>query len=120
MKPSFPLGALLGVAVLVCASCTNDRAADDGVQIDKHAIVHVGMPRDQVVAALGRPARTHTWVKSEQPIFGVLESLWAELPAGAKVEIWEFPQSKGTVSIYFHGNSNAVWHTSFVKKGVVF
>jgi hypothetical protein len=120
MKPYFLLGVLLGVAVLVCAGCKNDRAAVDGVQIDKHAVVHVGMPRDQVLAALGPPARTQTWVKSEQPIFGVLESLWAELPQGAKVEIWEFPQSKGTISIYFHGASNSVWHTSFVKKGVVF
>ena len=63
---------------------------------------------------------TKTWVKAEHPIFGVLEGLWADLPQGATVEVWDFPQRSGTLSIYWLQGSNAVWHTSFVKKGVVF
>lgn len=120
MKALCAFGMSLVVLMLACAGCQRHSSAAENIQIDKHAKVAVGMSRDQVRSALGAPAHTQTWVKTGRPIFGALEGLWAGLPEGARVEIWDFPQAGGTASIYFLEGSNAVWHTSFVKSGVVF
>jgi hypothetical protein len=114
------ISVLLAVSTVAFFGCRNGTSGQDLVQVDRHAVVNVGMSRGQVLAALGSPTTTNTWVKPKGPIFGALEGLWADLPEGVEVDVWDYLQSKGTVSVYFMGGSNTVWHTSFVSKGVAF
>ena len=120
MKAYSLFTVLVAFTTLSLSGCKDHSISEDGVKIDTHPTIRVGMSRDQVVAMLGKPTSSQTWVKSELPVFGPLGGLWRDLANGEKVEIWDFPDSRGDVSIYFWGPSNAVWHTVFIRKGIVF
>lgn len=102
--------------VLALAGC-NDESS---VTTDSHRRIKIGMHKEQVIEELGQPASKQEFVKSDNPVWGVIEDWWTDLSNGDKIEIWSYTRSKGTDSVYFLNGSEKVWHTSFVKKGVVF
>ena len=73
-----------------------------------------------VLKVLGQPAEKTELVKGPEPIFGVVETWWATLTDGDKIEIWRYPKPEGMLQIYFLNDCETVWHTAFVGKNVVF
>jgi hypothetical protein len=59
-------------------------------------------------------------VKGAEPVFGVVETWWAALKDGNKIEIWRYPRPDGTLEVYFVNQGQVVWHTALVSKNVVF
>jgi len=78
------------------------------------------MTKEQVVSKLGQPPAKQQFVKTGQPVWGVIEGWLSDLQNGDKVEIWNYTRSKGTFSVYFLNDSDKVWHTSFVGKNIRF
>ena len=115
MKTTYPI-ALLASCTLFLVGCN---AASD-IRTDSNRKIKIGMTSEEVVEKLGQPRAKQTFVRSAEPVWGVIETWWSDLRHGDKVEIWNYTNSKGTVSVYFLNGSDKVWHTSFVKKGVVF
>ena len=100
----------------VAAGCTTEK----DVQVDASSKIPVGITKDQVAKRLGAPSAKQDWTKKAEPIFGVIETWWDQLKDGDRIEIWDYVQDKGTFSVYFLNGGEKVWHTSFVRKGVVF
>ena len=82
--------------------------------------VTIGAKRARVLKVLGQPPEKTELVKTSEPIFGVVEAWWGTLRDGEKIEIWRYPRPGGTLHVYFLNDGEAVWHTAFVGKNVVF
>ena len=108
--------AIVWSAILLLAGCNSESS----VKTDSNRKIRIDMTKKQVVQKLGQPTAKQYYVKSEKPVWGVIEGWVADLQDGDKIEIWDYTENKGTVSVYFLNDSDKVWHTSFVKKGVVF
>lgn len=78
------------------------------------------MTRAQVIEKLGQPTAKQQFVKTDQPVWGVIEGWLDELQDGDKIGIWDYSEDNGTFSVYFLNDSDKVWHTSFVGKDVRF
>lgn len=78
------------------------------------------MSRRQLVAEFGEPPDRQSLVKSSPHIFGPIETFWSSVPAGARVEIWSYPATGGTVELYFVDGSPEVRGTGFAPEGAVF
>lgn len=78
------------------------------------------MSRQQVVAAFGEPHRRESLVKSAQSVWGPIETFWSSVPLGARVEIWSYPVSGGTVELYFVDDSSKVKGMGFAAEGAVY
>ena len=106
--------------MLACILLLGGCNTESSVKTDASTRIRIGMTKEQVVEKLGQPTAKQHFVKSDQPVWGVIESWLADLENGDKVEIWDYKRSKGTFSVYFLDSSNEVWHTSFVGKNVRF
>ena len=107
---------MLFPCVLLLTGCNTESS----VKTDSGSGISIGMTRGQVVKKLGQPTTKQVFVKSDQPVWGVIESWLSDLENGDKVEIWNYMRSKGTFAVYFLAGSDEVWHTSFVGKNVRF
>jgi hypothetical protein len=118
------LGALL--AALTCLGCkppsksTISARDENNVVLDSDPIAKVGTSRSLILKALGEPPKKSELEKKSVTIFGPMEGWWDKLPDGSKIEIWDYPESKGTLQIYFLDNGDSVWHTAFAGKNVDF
>ena len=121
-KMAVELTGIVAVAALLATGCgelSRKLSPENEVSVDNDRRVKIGMTRAQVVAHLGAASKTN-WFVSGQPYFGTHFADEASQPKGAKIEIWNYPDQHGTHEIWFLKNSNAVWHTSFCGKNVVF
>lgn len=80
----------------------------------------VGMSRHEVVAQFGEPQGRQSLVKSNPSIWGPIETFWATVPQGARVEIWSYPVAEGTVELYFVEGSPDVQGIGFGPTGAVY
>lgn len=80
----------------------------------------IGMSRQQIVAEFGEPRDRQSLVKSDPNIWGPIETFWSSVPPGARVEIWSYPATGGTVELYFIDGSREVQGTGFAPEGAVF
>jgi hypothetical protein len=78
------------------------------------------MSRQEVLAAFGEPRRRDVLVKSGTPVFGPIETFWSTVSPGARVEIWSYPATGGTVELYFVDDSSEVEGTGFAAEGAVY
>jgi len=118
------LGNFFILLTLVVVSCSES--------IPDHGQFSVGMTRDEVLERFGKPQRTQVMTKSGEGIWGPIEKYWAEIPLGAKVEIWGFnseitmeaPEGAynqaGQTELYFVNDSNNINGLGFYIKGVVY
>ena len=102
--------------IVLLAGCNGESS----VKTDSCARIRIGMTKEQVVSELGQPPAKQQFVKTGQPVWGVIEGWLSDLQNGDKIEIWNYTRSKGTFSVYFLNNSDKVWHTSFVGKSIRF
>ncbi len=123
MKSALILLACM-LSLMCCPGCKKNPASSppptEDVAIDSDEQVTTGMTRAQVNRVLGQSTNTQSMVKTDSAIWGVIETWWDQLATGDRVEIWQYPTPKGTLEIYFLNDSNAVWHTAHVPKGIVF
>jgi hypothetical protein len=97
-----------------------------------HAEFTVGMSRAGVIERFGEPDRKQVLRKSDELIWGAIESFWAEVPTGSEVEIWSYSArvelvgddgsafSNGTTELYFVDGSDRVRGVGFAPEGAVF
>lgn len=88
------------------------------------------MLRSSVLTRFGAPERKAIVVKSSVTVSGPIESFWARVPAGAKVEIWSYtsamPQdgssdpTRGSTELYFVDDSETVDGIGFAVEGAVY
>lgn len=100
--------------------------------IPNHGQFSVGMARDEVLERFGKPQRTQVMTKSGEGIWGPIEEYWAEIPLGARVEIWGFDSEltmevpegtynqAGQTELYFVNDSNNINGLGFYIKGAVY
>lgn len=112
------LCVILAMVLLGCER--DDSSGQPAITTDADPTIKLGIAREQVIKKLGHPARKQDFVKNDQPIWGVIEEWWEHLQNGDEVEIWDYTRKDGTFSVYFLNSSDAVWHTAFVRNGVVF
>jgi hypothetical protein len=103
---------------LLLAGCKGE--SESLVRTDSDSEIRIGMTREQVVKESGQPTAKQEYVKSDEPVWGVIEGWISDLENGDKIEIWDYRRSKGTFSVYFLNDSEEVWHTSFAGKDVRF
>ncbi len=97
-----------------------------------HAEFAVGMTRAEVIGRFGEPERKDTLRKTDESIWGAIESFWSEVPMGSEVEIWfystpvevadgaESGAAEGTTELYFVDGSDTVSGIGFAPRGAVF
>ena len=97
-----------------------------------HAELAVGMTRAEVIRRFGEPERKDTLRKTDESIWGAIESFWSEVPIGSEVEIWfystpveaadgaESGVAEGTTELYFLDGSATVSGIGFAPRGAVF
>lgn len=100
--------------------------------IPNHSQFSVGMTRDEVLEKFGKPERSQVMTKSGEAIWGPIEEYWAEIPLGAKVEIWGFKseitmeapegnyKQDGQTELYFVSDSDKINGLGFYIKGAVY
>jgi hypothetical protein len=108
--------AIAVVLTVGCGELSRKFSPEGRVYVDNDRRVKTGMTRELVVAKLGAASSTN-WLDNDKPYFG---HHFEDAPPGAKIEIWNYPDKHGTREVWFLNNSNAVWHTSFCGKNVVF
>lgn len=80
----------------------------------------VGMSRHEIIAQFGEPHGRQSFVKSSPRIWGPIETFWATVPQGVRVEIWSYPVAEGTVELYFVEGSPDVQGIGFGPTGAVY
>jgi len=90
------------------------------------------MTRDEVLEKFGKPERSQVMTKSGEAIWGPIEEYWAEIPLGAKVEIWGFKseitmeapegnyKQAGQTELYFVSDSDKINGLGFYIEGAVY
>lgn len=118
------LGCFLVFLTILVVSCAEP--------IPNHSQFSVGMTRDEVLEKFGKPERSQVMTKSGEAIWGPIEEYWAEIPLGAKVEIWGFKseitmeapegnyKQAGQTELYFVSDSDKVTGLGFYIKGAVY
>lgn len=118
-----PMKNVLTALVVTNAACSS---APD------HAWFAVGMSRAAVIEQFGEPDRQQTLRKTDESIWGAIESFWAEVPMGSQVEVWHYSArvevigddgsafSDGTTELYFVDGSATVQGIGFAPRGAVF
>jgi hypothetical protein len=98
----------------------------------EHTWFTTGMSRAAVIERFGEPDRKQTLRKTEEAIWGAIESFWAEVPNGSEVEIWYYSTrveqagddgsvaADGTTEVYFVDGSDTVQGIGFAPEGAVF
>ena len=78
----------------------------------RHGEFAVGMSRTEISSRYGKPDRTQVLTKSDESIWGPIESFWPEVPMGAKVEMWSFQSTnegqRGQTELYFVDDADTV------------
>jgi hypothetical protein len=90
------------------------------------------MTRDEVLEKFGKPQSTQLMTKSGEGVWGAIEEYWAEIPLGAKVELWRFDseivmeapegnyKQAGQTELCFVDDSDKVNGLGFYIKGAVY
>ena len=90
----------------------------------RHHEFAVGMTRTEITSRYGEPERTQVLTKSDESIWGPIESFWAEVPMGAKVELWSFQSTNvgqpGETELYFIDDADTVDGIGFHIEGAVY
>ncbi len=76
--------------------------------------------RNELLERFGQPASRQLMTKTDEGIFGPIESLWSTLPIGARVELWSYPVAGGAVEVYFVDGSDRIAGTAFASDGAVY
>ena len=117
------LGCFLVFLTILVVSCSEP--------VPNHSQFSVGMTRDEVLDKFGNPARSQVMQTSGEA-WGPIEQYWAEIPLGAKVEIWGFKseitmeapegnyKQAGQTELYFVNDSDKVNGLGFYIKGAVY
>ena len=106
------------VAVAFLVGCGSKLPPD--VIEDNHPKIKPGISQARVLDLLGQPNDRRMLVKTETPGFGY-PSWWdKEMNIGDKAEQWIYRTDEGLHEIYFLKGHQAVGHTRFVPKGIVF
>jgi hypothetical protein len=115
----------LSMAFLIGASFACYSAPD-------HTWFTTGMSRASVIERFGEPDRKQTLRKTDEFIWGAIESFWPEVPTGSEVEIWYYSTrvelagddvsvaDDGTTEVYFVDGSDTVQGIGFAPRGAVF
>lgn len=107
------LGAVLPIAALAgILACTPAPPDQDAFS--------VGMSREHVVQQFGEPDDRQSFTKTTDAIFGPIETFWGGLETGAKVEIWSYEITGGSVELYFVNDSASVDGVGFAPEDVVY
>ncbi|NNG16358.1 MAG: hypothetical protein HKM89_07750 [Gemmatimonadales bacterium] len=97
-----------------------------------HGWFAVGMSRTAVIERFGEPDHKQTLRKTDERIWGAIESFWLEVPTGSEVEIWHYStriemaggdgssSGEGTTELYFVDGSDTVQGIGFAPRGAVF
>lgn len=121
---------LVGFTVLLAATlllsrlaiCQQSEQAETGDVFDqgefKQAVV--GQSRQQVRLLLGDPVEIRRFSKVDQAIWGEEENFWPQIPSGTEVEAWRYSNDRGTLTLYFLPEADAVAFKAFAPKGVVY
>ena len=123
------LALTLTALVLPVGGCATREAAKDTVL--KHSDFAVGMTRAAVRARFGPPEQTQEMVKANDHVWGPIESFWARVPMGGKVEIWSYRSKQwpngrsadatdGSTELYFVNGSDTVDGIGFAVEGAVY
>lgn len=112
-------GALLAACCPWLAGCGPNTfvSREQSVEVDQDRRIKTGMSHEQVTRLLGA-AQCTNWFEGGRPVFGPIH--FGDVPRSVKIEIWNYPVPHGLLEIYFLDTSNAVWHTAFVGKNIVF
>jgi hypothetical protein len=119
-----PAAALLSLALLAGSCATPARSWKD-------TDFHVGMTRAAVLAQFGAPDSKQSMLKSNEHVFGPIETFWGRVPMGAKVEIWSYRSqqwpngraanpTEGSTELYFVAGSDTVDGIGFAVAGAVY
>lgn len=109
-------GLLLGYGLLAATLlCFGDCTP----QPDPSAI-EVNLRRDEVVARFGEPLKRTTLHKTDDPVWGAIETFWDDVPMGSTVEIWHYQAPDGTVELYFVDGSAVVNGVGFAPADAVY
>ena len=99
---------------------------------DRAEFPTVGMSRAGVIERFGEPDRKQTLRKTDESIWGAIETFWAEVPSGSEVEIWYYSTGvelaggdgaatpDGITELYFVDGSDTVGGIGFAPRGAVF
>lgn len=100
--------------------------------VPDHAEFTIGRSRAGVIERFGEPDRKQILRKTDERIWGAIESFWPEVPTGSEVEIWHYSSrvelvgddvsafSDGTTELYFVDGSDLVRGIGFAPEGAVF
>ncbi len=108
---SLSVASTILAGILLCAGCSAPPRSD---------AFEIGMSRDEVVARFGEPRQRASLRKTEEPIWGAIETFWTTVPAGSLIEIWHYPVQDGTIELYFVDRSDTVRGMGFAPEGAVF
>ncbi|TFG53121.1 MAG: hypothetical protein E4H37_04065 [Gemmatimonadales bacterium] len=97
-----------------------------------HAEFTVGMTRAEVIGRFGEPERKDNLQKTDESVWGAIESFWSEVSMGSEVEIWFYATQvdvaggdgsasvEGTTELYFVDGSDTVHGIGLAPNGAVF
>lgn len=83
-------------------------------------LVRIGQDKREIVKALGEPAEKIRTEKSSEYIWGPEEEFWADIPMGAKLEVWRYGTKNGQLNLYFINDSDHLSFKAFAPAGVVY
>lgn len=90
-----------------------------------HSAFSVGDSKLEILDRFGEPAIAAEHKKNDEPIWGAIETFWANVPVGSAVEIWRYDSEdpsmgKGQIELYFVDDSMQVNGIGFSPNGVVY
>ncbi len=111
--------------ILLLFAATWGSCGAPSVDVPRHEDFAVGMSHAEITAQFGEPDRTQNLTKSDENIWGPIESFWPKVPMGATVEIWLFESTPssgeaGRTELYFVNASDTVDGIGFQIEGAVY
>jgi hypothetical protein len=94
-------------------------------RIPAYSDFKIGAFREQVLAEYGEPKQTTVFHKTDDRIWGAIETFWLTVPMGSSVEVWSYPSQhssmgQGNTELYYVDYSATVNGLGFSPKGVVY
>ena len=82
--------------------------------------IEAGQSKQTIQELLGPPGKITNTTKHNKYIWGPEERFWDEIPMGAKLEVWSYTFSDGSLNLYFVDGSEKLNYLAFAPKGVVY
>ena len=93
--------------------------------VPAHSDFNIGASREQVLRKHGEPPQTTVFHKTDDRIWGAIETFWPTVPKGSSVEVWSYPSQhasmgNGDTELYYVDGSALVTGLGFSPEGVVY